>query len=114
MTVGAGDLYCLRKMRGPPGACAAYEMAIAPGPNTFVMRYPRIVSPSLSFFATASASSLECDRLGRLRNARGELLERVAEVRGVGRELLQRLLRRKPLVLDHLPLGLVDLAQAVV
>ena len=36
MTVGAGDLYCLRKIRGPPGACAAYEIAIAPGPKTFV------------------------------------------------------------------------------
>src|SRR5688572_6050627 len=52
MTVGAGDLYCLRKIRGPPGACAAYEMAIAPGPNTFATRYPRITSPTFSFFAT--------------------------------------------------------------
>jgi hypothetical protein len=37
-TVGAGDLYCLRKMRRPSGDSAAYEIAIAPGPNTFVTR----------------------------------------------------------------------------
>ncbi len=52
MTAGDGDLYCLRKIFVPPGASAAYEIAIAPGPKTFVTRYPRIASPTLSFFAT--------------------------------------------------------------
>lgn len=50
-TDGAGDLYCLKNTFVPDGACAAYEIAIIPGPNTFVIRYPRIRSPTLSFFA---------------------------------------------------------------
>ena len=38
ITAGEGDLYCLRKTLLPPGPSAAYEIAIAPGPNTFVTR----------------------------------------------------------------------------
>ncbi len=37
-TVGAGDLYCLKNTFVPEGACAAYEIAIIPGPKTLVMR----------------------------------------------------------------------------
>src|SRR5687768_5453752 len=112
ITVGAGDLYCFRKTLRPSGDWAAYEMAIAPGPKTYVTRYPRSPSPTRSFFAIARAS--ERDGLGRLRHAGRELLERIAEVRLVARLLLECLLRREALVLDHLPLRLVDLAQAVV
>ena len=37
-TVGAGDLYCLKKTGPPAGERAAYEIAIMPGPKTLVMR----------------------------------------------------------------------------
>lgn len=53
-TVGAGDLYCLKNTNPPAGARAAYEIAIIPGPNTLVMRYPRITSPTFNFFATTA------------------------------------------------------------
>src|SRR5688500_13240116 len=88
-------------------------MAMAPGPNTFVTRYPRIASPTFSFFATRRSPS-QRDRLGRFRHARGELFERRAEVHRIGSEFLQRLLWSEALVLDDFPLGLVDLAEPVV
>src|SRR5918993_1411936 len=117
ITAGDGDLYCLRNTLTAPGPSAAYEIAIIPGPKIFVTRYPRIESPTLSFFAMQSVlrpAASERDGLGRPRHARGELLERRPEVRRVAGELLQRLLRVQPFVLHHFPLALVDLAEPIV
>src|SRR5688500_11930266 len=116
MTAGDGDLYCLRKTL-PPGPSAAYEIAIIPGPKIFVTRYPRIESPTLSFFAMPSTrrrAASERDGLGGARHARGELLERRPEIRRIAGELLQGLLGVQPLVFDGFPLALVDLAETVV
>src|SRR4029453_4759195 len=112
-----GDLYCLRKTFTPPGPSAAYEIAIIPGPKIFVTRYPRIESPTLSFFAMPYARrsvASERDGLGGARYARGELLECRPEIRRIARELLEGFLRVQPLVLDDFPLALVNLAQPVV
>src|SRR5688500_17422603 len=74
-----------------------------------------MTSPTFSFFATSrSPRASERDRLGGLGHAGGELLERGAEVRRIGGELLERFLRRQAFVLDDLPFRLVDLAEPVV
>src|SRR5512134_1328424 len=75
-------------------------------------------SPTFSFFATARpygpSPPSKRHRLGGAGNAGRQLLQRVAEVDRVRRELLQRLLRIEALIFDDLPFGFVDLTETIV
>src|SRR6187549_3549325 len=79
-----------------------------------------MVSPTLSFLAMTLSLSSESARrserhgLGGARNAGGKLLERVAKIHRIGGELFECFLWAQAVEFDHLPFGLVDLAQTVV